>query len=543
LILYIEMNHNAISLMARRMALLLLLPTLAVAACQSGDGTAPLPEGTVDARQAAAGDDGMDWSLAGDDCLAKLATLRRGLAAGRIRELETTPFFLVRQAARRGGGRSPLTASTRTIAGKPDARCRLQVGPPRHREAERRVIARESIRSAYESGVRTDKNPAYDVAQAKLREAERRAKTKPPSIIKVGDPMLDLVGLVVGSLVGGVSQRFGSDAELQRALDELVATPRSIDRPLYRRYGFERSRVGATRAAVMTVTLTDRSLGRSWQADLRQRETKEFLQLDGLDPRDRDYALHHASSISDADLERWLEAGAEPAIGDLAAVLLDGTGPAAAGGPIAALDEESPPAALDAAILPAAPATAFVPPTIHDATGEMPPDLVLVGSDDETSPAIYVAPRLVLAAALPLAGRGVVEMTTASGWQVLGLVVTIDRTAGLALIQIPESGRPTPLAQRHDRTVQGRMSGRSDGTAEIGPVVEAGRLLAFVLPGGERVPAAAIRTFLVHEAETLEHLGHDLGSLGFAALDGEARPPGPGSPPALDAAVSRAPGR
>jgi hypothetical protein len=74
-------------------------------------------------------------------------------------------------------------------------------------------------------------------------------------------------------------------------------------------------------------------------------------------------------------------------------------------------------------------------------------------------------------------------------------------------------------------------------------VVEAGRLLAFVLPGGERVPAAAIRTFLVHEAETLEHLGHDLGSLGFAALDGEARAPGPGSAPALDAAVSRAPGR
>ena len=154
-----------------------------------------------------------------------------------------------------------------------------------------------TVASEYQSAVRSEKNPDYDAAQARLKEAERETKRRGPSILRVGDPMLDLVGLVVGGVIAAFDQ-VGSNDDVGDALAALKETPRSRDRPVYRAYEFERSTVRAGKEATIGVALRDVRHARIWRSEVRQREMRELAVLEGLDPRDRDYEQHRAGALS-----------------------------------------------------------------------------------------------------------------------------------------------------------------------------------------------------------------------------------------------------
>ena len=124
------------------------------------------------------------------------------------------------------------------------------------------------------------------------------------SVIRVGDPLLDLIGTTVGGLLGGIDDSVRQH-EIDDAAAELAATPRSLDRPTYRPYSFERVVVRAEKQAVVPVALLDAG-GRELRAtELRQSERRELFVLRGLDPRDRDYEQHRSSSMTEASLARW----------------------------------------------------------------------------------------------------------------------------------------------------------------------------------------------------------------------------------------------
>jgi hypothetical protein len=267
------------------------------------------------------------WSEAGD-CRAKLALLGEAMRAGRLGPEERPPFAALLPGT--AGGRDwlapptvaitadlPLEIHERTDAAKLTEPCLVLIEPARDQRVGRRVIGRDNVRSLYQSGTRSERNPDYDAARLRVRQAEREAKDDGPDILKVGDPMLDLVGLLIGGVVSGFSQ--GShERELDEALSELAATPRSRDRPLYRAYEFERITIRAAKEATIPVALLDRATGRLWRAELRRRERRELAILEGLDPRDRDYDEHSAASMTRQDFERWLR---EPPQLELSAIV------------------------------------------------------------------------------------------------------------------------------------------------------------------------------------------------------------------------------
>ncbi len=119
----------------------------------------------------------------------------------------------------------------RSPAATPDAPCLLSVERPQNLRVQHRILARDQVRSFYQSGVRTERNADYALAQAHVRDAERRAKEDGPDILHVGDPLLDLVGTLIGGVVSGFS-RAGREDELNTAMAELAATPRWRDRPV-----------------------------------------------------------------------------------------------------------------------------------------------------------------------------------------------------------------------------------------------------------------------------------------------------------------------
>jgi hypothetical protein len=517
----------------------------ALAGCQSAPPGASERAPTTAAVPAAAGDAPahaaavpIDWSGAGD-CLGQLRLLFAAAAQGRVDESQEPPFAVLSGAP--AGGLEWIAAPTVPIvadlplrsyadrgAAAAAASCLLVVEPARDLRAAHRVVDFEDVASVYQSSVRSERNPDYDAAQARLRDAERESKPGGPSILRVGDPLLDLIGL----LAGGVIATFGhvTDDDVGEALAELKATPRSRERPVYRAYEFQRSTVRAGKEATIPVALRDVRRGFVWHAELRQREMREFAVLEGLDPRDPDYEQHRAGAFSWAEFENWQQQPPQLPLSALVAALVEPEG--AAGGPPRAEPElmadatpavsaigstdaglsgrnepEELPSTLaieptagpgrgtagrhsdlrsDAAI----PADAALP--APDVGGDAPidrridPAPMAAGSDPRVASVVrlaaggrsgngfYVRPRLVVTAADVVGTGPVIDVTTNAGESMLGLVVLTDPARNLALVHVPRAGQPTPFAGGEapgpGRTVQVIELG-SDGRPRVASAV------------------------------------------------------------------------
>ncbi len=451
-------------------------------ACQSAvpDVAAPLSGiATADSATMAATDDWnnpasppIDWSR-GQDCLAKLGLLQLAVTQNQLTLEDSTPFAVVQQNP--SAGSDWLQAASPPIIadlpphlvdgssdGTRDKPCVLQLGVPQAQRGAHRTLRYEEVASAYQSGVRSEKNPDYEIAQAQLRQAERDVKDGGVSILNVGDPLLDLVGLLVGGVIDGVS-RSSSEGDLDQALAALAKTPRSLDHPVYRPYHFERIVVAARREAIVPITLIDRDQGRMWQAELRQRERRNLHVLDGLDQRDRSYELHRQASMTERELEHWQQESppvsltaivaalketsasatdvlapsmqaalpASQAAGFQAAPRISGSdADAVAADADAAWDDD-----LDAAALP------------RDSTADDPraASVVHIATEDRAGMGVYIRSDLVVSAARLVEGSSVVDVTTIDGRRVLGLVARTDPARDLALIHLSTSGPPVVL--------------------------------------------------------------------------------------------------
>ena len=163
----------------------------------------------------------IDWAGAGD-CLDQLRLLHDMAAQGRLEEAHAPPFAVapatsassldwVRGATVPLVADLPLNSYEDQASAAAAAPCLLLVEEPSDVRAAHRVVDFQTVASQYQSAVRTERNPDYDAAQARLKEAERETKRRGPSILQVGDPMLDLVGLLVGGVIATFDQVGSND--------------------------------------------------------------------------------------------------------------------------------------------------------------------------------------------------------------------------------------------------------------------------------------------------------------------------------------------
>lgn len=495
---------------------LVLLPSL-LAACQSSDPKGGSKLALPEAAPATVVADGpitqANWPDAGD-CRGMVAVLKRGLNEGWIIDLDDTPFLLIdEQLSTTGGPRSTFARrvepKTNALFAAGEARCVLRVGPPGEHHSEHRVLGREQLRSRYQSGTRSEKNPAYEVAKARLRQAEKAAKPGKSSIVEVGDPLIDLVGMLVGGALTGFGQ-WGAGDQLEEALDTLTATPASIDHPVYKSYHFARARVRASREAVLPVTLTDRQLQQSWQVSLKRRELRDLFVVDGLDRQDEDYARHSQDSLTESGLQQWLVEAPSPPLADIVTSLLDR--PSAvpidrlalagddigSGGDGPLTGDES----MDAAALPMSP-TLHPRHQIIDHSPSMErasSSRITIIGETAKAEGVFIAPHFILTPSEVLDERGLVDIEDGPGHVVLGLVAAVDHGLGLALIQAPLAGRPVVLA----RGGPGRMSSPPSSAGRIStPILIDDQLAGFRTTTGPNIESDAIKMFLDEQQHLL----------------------------------------
>lgn len=527
-----------------------------ITACQArGPATAakaPKPEASQAPVAIDASPIGVDWASAGD-CRGMLGLLKRALDDGRIKDLDGTPFLLIDEGPASRAGRWPISGrrfdqDMRPVSSSNEARCILRVGHADDRRSEHRVLDREQVRSRYQSGTRSEKNPAYDVAKARLRQAEKAAKPGKSSIIKVGDPLIDLMGTLVGGALTGLGQ-WGAGDQLEEALDALMATPPSIQHPKYSDYHFERARVRASREATLPVILTDRRLQQSWQASLKRREHRELFVVTGLDRQDENHARHSENSLTKDGLRQWLAEAPSLPLVDMVAVLQDrpsstpidrlalvdktvdpadlgtpaedvpltedvpfawnappkGEAPLAVGGPLAG------DALMDAAALP----PSFLSDIGHDAMGQSPPEgsapasrIAIIG-ETARAEGIYIAPHFILTPSEIIGERGLVDIEDRPGHVALGMVAAVDHGLGLALVHVPSPGRPIAVRAEPEAPRQtwldkaGQTATSSSNRGENTAILADGQLIGFTTARGPNIESDAISTFLDRQKHLL----------------------------------------
>jgi hypothetical protein len=526
------------------------------------------PEATRAALGAGAGTP-IDWSQG--DCLSQLRTLQQAASDGRL-SAEDRPPFAVQLVAAPGDWLDavpqlpieadlPLAVDDAGAAG--GARCLIRIGPADDQSAAHRAVDVQDVHSAYQSGLRSERNPDHDTAQLAHREAKEDAEGR-HQVVRVGDPLLDLIGTTVGGLIGTVDRRV-REHEVDDAAAELAATPRSRDRPVYRPYSFERIVVRAQKQAVVPIALLDGSGRELRRTELRQSERREFFVLQGLDPRDRDYEQHRSSSMTRADLARWARTppalrlssvaialtegpAAEPRVADLAPAagpaipeLTDfdqPSGPepgprlepepwpdaaASADGSLAAplledwVDEPESDAArlaapgpasygaLDLAGLEPGPDRIVAPESTFEAARErQAASVVVIRAGRAAGNGFYVRENLILTTYQLVRAISVADVTTADGATVPALVAAVDPIRDLALLQMP---RPGPAATLYEGSMLPPM--RPLNTSEPGlPVLVDGEVVGMTTaaagaPGQEVVSIDAIRAFLDSQAALL----------------------------------------
>ena len=512
-----------------------LAPAGLIAACLAApaadDSASPTSAAEVPGTQSAALAP-IDWSQG--DCLSQLRLLQQAASDGRLGPDEQPPFA-VQLVAAPGDWLDavpqlpietdlPLAIDDAGPAG--GARCVLRIGPAHDQSAAHRAVDVQDVHSAYQNALRSERNPDYDAAQLAHREAREDAKGS-QRVVRVGDPLLDLVGTTVGGLIGTFDRR-ARQHEVDDAAGELATTPRSRDRPVYRPYSFERVVVRAQKQAVVPVALLD-ARGRELRAtELRQRERRELFVLRGLDPRDRDYEQHRSSSMTRADLARWERTPPALRLSSVAIALTEGA-PAAetrlaeiapAAGPEVA-DPIS--VGLDLEPWPDDPATtgnladpwlaeafadeASAPDAASGAVDPQAASVVAIRAGRAAGHGFYVREDLVLTTYRLVRATSVVDVTTADGATVPALVAALDPARDLALLQVP---RPGPAAALHQGAAP--APALPPGTGDPGlPVLVDDQVVGMTTgaagaSGQGMVPIAAIRAFLDSQAGLLAAL-------------------------------------
>ena len=507
--------------------------------------TAATPSGPDEGRRSASLPAPIDWAGAGD-CLGQLKLLHAMVAQGRLEEAHAPPFAVapvtpvtslewVRAPAVPLIADLPLDSYEEKGTAATAAPCLLLVEQPGNVRAAHRVVDFQTVASQYQSGVRSEKNPDYEAAQARLREAQRETKKRGPSILRVGDPMLDLVGLLVGGVIATFGQ-IGSDDDLDEALAELKETPRSRDRPVYRAYEFERSTVRAGKEATIPIALRDLRRGRIWRSQLRQREMRQFSILDGLDPRDRDYEQHRAGAFSWQEFEHWQRQPPQLPMSALVAALIERAGTnerprssdselVAEASPTAPRVDRSEAVETESENPSVLPFIAALEPNAGPGTGsarsedqsrviqDIPPStesraprrteagvertvlaaaldprvasVVRLEAGSRRGSGFYVRPRLVVTTDDLVGRTSVIDVTTSDGETVLGLVVHTDPDRNLAVVHVPRAGRPAPF---FDESPLG--SGRTVDVLELIGQGQA-RLTRATLQAGNRMTSGA----------------------------------------------------
>lgn len=311
----------------------------------------------------------------------------------------------------------------------------------------RRLVGHDVVTSEYRTGTRRRINPEHRRLRAEAEDEEGRGAGG--RIFATGDPMIDLVGLVAGTVIRGVGA-LGPARE--RASDALARTERYLEEPTFEPYTYRVSSFEVGRAAAMRLTLVDRPAGRAYEARHAMRERRTFPVAEGRRATDRGLLEGTGSqAVLPADVALFETGAPRPRLSDLlhALVSAGGDGRTATVADALAVIKGPPPAA--GAASPAV-AVAEITPVRLDAADPPRPETARAVVETVNGPAegTWLDAERIAVPTDALGRSMLVQVTQPDGMITFGLVERVER-GGHAIVRV---GRPGGRARLSDEGLE-----------------------------------------------------------------------------------------
>jgi hypothetical protein len=405
-----------------------------------------------------------------------------------VRALEAagSPLAMASLDAGRQSVRADLPIPQVAPALLEQGRCAIIVGAALPTEPTTvRVLDRRFVHSAYPTGTKRRRNPEHQQLEEELAAA-RRDDSDGGDVLKTGDPLLDLIGIVANGVIGGIGA-VSSHREMRAIEAALEDTPPFIEDPILTPYRYELVEVEAGRGAALPVALHDGSGGRAWRTWITLSEQRRFAIADERQAADTQPPPGRILALTTSDeLARWrtgippvatstilahLAAAAEanepePVNLDVIIAELRTATPPSLQRPMATADapaasrllsgapqldtslKRQPPstlAGMSASAEPAAGASRLLDSSLlverADITSELPAIELLELGDGATF-GFYVTAEHIVVPAEALGRSSLIAVRYPDGMRTHGLVELVDDDLGLALVYLPRTGEP-----------------------------------------------------------------------------------------------------
>ena len=300
----------------------------------------------------------------------------------------------------------------------------------------RRVANRRPADSQYQSGIRTEPNPAYTRAQLDVQQAQQlqmQAKLQTAQ----GCPGCGLIPALLVAAANAEREK-KANAAYQSAANRLTSTPQTRDVPIYSEYRFNVANVQARKTLDMNYYVIDTRNRTMFKSTVTVEEREAFEIAYQLHQNDRNRKKHAASYNSEEDAAEWEK---KPVSIQLSAILDHYIANAGGAKPLPAL------ATLRKQMLDDKnTALAAYKKQTFDARPLNDPrfDSVVVVYNPEGSigAGFYVAPDLVLTNYHVVQDKKFMELKLYDGQETFGKVVKTDVRMDLALIRVQTRGKP-----------------------------------------------------------------------------------------------------
>jgi serine protease Do len=295
-------------------------------------------------------------------------------------------------------------------------------------KASRRVTGTDKTKSRILSGHRSELNPAYDMAQLNVMQANTELANS----------------RLMGGLIGLVAQITASN-RADEARRQFAATPRHVNIPVYQDYEFDRARVHASRVMTVHYYVIDRKGGSYFKSTFDVTEDQHFSISYNVHEKDPSRSTHLAGGQSEEDLARWEDAPMVTKLSRLVAHYLDNATQSRSLPALAALREEM--LRDKNAALARVEANTFKGTTQGDPRFD---SVVAIYTTKGSGSGFFVAPDVVMTNHHVIEGAQFVEMKMHGGQETFGRVMATDPHRDLALVRVQARGKPVRFYARNN---------------------------------------------------------------------------------------------
>ena len=310
-------------------------------------------------------------------------------------------------------------------------------------KAKRRVTGVKKIPSKLLVGHKTEPNPEYNMVQNEVNNARlkvQQAAMRKASVDAQYCQGIGCLGKAIGQIAAGVAQG-SAQRELEETMAKLGYTPMTLEKPVYRKYNYQKASVKASKLMTVHYYVIDRRKNTYFKSTFDVSEIKAFEVAYQIHEDDQDKSSHLSSADTEEDVVEWEEAASSIKLSQLIDHYVANAGQSQKLPSLTALRKEM----LEDKNMALAKyeANTFSARPLNDPRFDSV--VVIYTGEGSLGSGFFVKPDTVLTNWHVVEDKKFVELKMYDGQETFGKTMVTDVRLDLALIKVQRRGNPVQL--------------------------------------------------------------------------------------------------